>query len=303
MDMASACWRRASSSSTSGTAGSSGAGSAGGSSAAADCSVGRSASRCAAAAACWRARSSSIETRRAMASSGSRFASTPPKLAAPASGASAAAVEPWPPSGWTTGEEMRTSEGTTPGGIWTKFELSCEVAASTNCRSLSAEASSDPRRTTSTAMLFFFSSFPALTRAFASASTGDPTNSTSRCPPFLLRRCFSASCATWTPSTKLSLPAIDASWSDARILPMSSVGDTRTRAPPRRPTLAIVRTPTEFSAFCCIFAPTTKFAASCCDSCRVGTKSPFRMCSDVSKHTIVHSNGIFLAATTTQRTR
>ena len=73
---------------------------------------------------------------------------------------------------------------------------------------------------------------------------------------------------------------------------MSSVGDTKTRAPAMRPVDAIVSTPTELSGFCCIFAPTTRFAASCCDSWRVGTKSPFRMNSLVSMQMIVHSMGM-----------
>jgi hypothetical protein len=71
----------------------------------------------------------------------------------------------------------------------------------------------------STAMLFFFNCLPALIREASSASKGDPTNKIMRCDPFLLRRCFSASCATWTDSTKLTRPRTGASCSDERILP------------------------------------------------------------------------------------
>jgi hypothetical protein len=41
---------------------------------------------------------------------------------------------------------------------------------------------------------------------------------------------------------------------------MSSVGDTRTFALATFPQLAMQSTPTEFSGFCCIFAPTMRLA-------------------------------------------
>ena len=87
---------------------------------------------------------------------------------------------------------MRTSEGTTPAGIATKLELSFAFAASTKARSLSALPSLSPNTTTSTAILFFFRSFPTLTSAFCSASTGEPTNNTMRCAPFLFLLCLRA---------------------------------------------------------------------------------------------------------------
>ena len=77
---------------------------------------------------------------------------------------------------------------------------------------------------------------------------------------------------------------------------MSSVGDTSTLAPAPRPVDAMVRTPTEDSGFCCIFAPTTRLAASCWLSCRVGVKSPFLMNSLVSRHIMVDSRGMVAGA-------
>ena len=76
------------------------------------------------------------------------------------------------------------------------------------------------------------------------------------------------------------------------MFPMSSVGLTKTLAPAPLPVDAMVRTPTEDSGFCCILAPTTKFAASCWLSCLVGVKSPLRMNSLVSRHIIVLSRGM-----------
>ena len=80
------------------------------------------------------------------------------------------------------------------------------------------------------------------------------------------------------------------------MFPMSSVGLTKTLAPAPRPVDAMVRTPTDDSGFCCILAPTTKFAASCWLSCRVGVKSPFLMNSLVSRQIIVLSRGMVAGA-------
>mmetsp|Transcript_4949 Transcript_4949/g.11755 ORF Transcript_4949/g.11755 Transcript_4949/m.11755 type:complete len:335 (+) Transcript_4949:351-1355(+) len=251
------------------------------------------------AAASWRARSSSMEMRNAIASSGSRFGSMPPNSAKPPPPPPPPPVEASPPPPpppeslpWITGEDISTSDGTTPAGIATKFELSLAFAASTKARSLSALPSRSPSTTTSTAILFFLRSFPTFTSAFCSASTGLPTKSTILCAPFLFLLCLRANCATWTPSTKFNWPPTDALCSEFRMLPMSSVGLTSTLAPAPRPVDAMVRTPTDDSGFCCIFAPTTRLAASCWLSCRVGVKSPFLMNSLVSRHIIVLSRGM-----------
>ena len=62
------------------------------------------------------------------------------------------------------------------------------------------------------------------------------------------------------------------------------------------PVDAMVRTPTLDSGFCCIFAPTTRLAASCWLSCLVGVKSPFLINSLVSRHIIVDSRGMVAGA-------
>mmetsp|Transcript_6628 Transcript_6628/g.10011 ORF Transcript_6628/g.10011 Transcript_6628/m.10011 type:complete len:300 (-) Transcript_6628:214-1113(-) len=198
------------------------------------------------------ARSSSIDTRRAMASSGSRLGSMPPKSPAPppplpappAEAAAAAAIMPAPPS-CSTGEFMRTSLGSTPAGTVIRWLFSDEFAASTKSCNFSWFSSSSPKLITSTATLFFLRSLPTLMRAFFSSRTGLPTKITTRCPPCLFRRCFSASCAICTAAARLRRPCMGTSCSEARILPMSSVGLTSssTLLP------AMLRTPTVLSGF------------------------------------------------------
>mmetsp|Transcript_31965 Transcript_31965/g.46580 ORF Transcript_31965/g.46580 Transcript_31965/m.46580 type:complete len:230 (-) Transcript_31965:475-1164(-) len=156
--------------------------------------------------------SSSILTRRAMASSGSMFGSTPPYSAKappisppppPPPIPPGEETAPPPPPPWTIGLPTRTSLGSTPGGIVTRWHVLSPpsppepFAASTSSLSLGSFSSSSPMAITSIATLFFLSCFPA--RVSVRVSTlvrGDPTNKTMRCAPFLLRRCLSASDAT-----------------------------------------------------------------------------------------------------------
>mmetsp|Transcript_19035 Transcript_19035/g.29417 ORF Transcript_19035/g.29417 Transcript_19035/m.29417 type:complete len:296 (-) Transcript_19035:167-1054(-) len=209
----------------------------------------------AAAALSCRARSSSIDTRNAMANSGSILGSTPPNSANPPTSATLAppptspapmCMPPPPSPPCTIGLETRTSLGSTPGGMVTKWQLSCvPLAALTSSFIFSSLPSFSPMRITSIATLFFFSCRPALVRAFASHVTGLPMKMITRCPPFLLRRCFNAKWATCT-AAGISFPTAPllrtgTPWSADKILPMSSVGLTNSSAS------FVVSTPTVFS--------------------------------------------------------
>mmetsp|Transcript_14152 Transcript_14152/g.41701 ORF Transcript_14152/g.41701 Transcript_14152/m.41701 type:complete len:220 (-) Transcript_14152:123-782(-) len=219
-----------------------------------------------------------MDTRRAMASSGSMFGSTgkspmPPPVPAPPNASpappGAAPIMPPPPMpSETMGDVMSTSAGTQPAGIVTRLLLPSWFTALTNSSSFSWLSSTWPMLTTSTAILFFLRALPALVRDLTSLSMGEPMKTTMRWAPFLFRRCLSAKAATWTPSARFRfLPNMLTSCSEFRILPMSSVGDTRTSGPlPARD-----MTPTVDSAFACILALETRLAASCMASSLLGT--------------------------------
>mmetsp|Transcript_45969 Transcript_45969/g.146764 ORF Transcript_45969/g.146764 Transcript_45969/m.146764 type:complete len:368 (+) Transcript_45969:216-1319(+) len=230
----------------------------------------------AAAARSCRARSSSIDTRRASASSGSRLGSTPnsnpspPPPAAPATAApaAAAAANPLPPSSppVKTGELISASERYTPGGTSTMCELSLLLTAPRSAWSFSALPASSPKLTMSRATLFFFSFLPILTISFSSASIGLPAKRMILWRWFLFCLCLRASCATWTPEGTFTLPSICSPCIDPRTLPRSPVGVTRTLGllPAR------VRTPTVFSGLDCVFCPHRRLTASAWACRRVG---------------------------------
>mmetsp|Transcript_9655 Transcript_9655/g.15845 ORF Transcript_9655/g.15845 Transcript_9655/m.15845 type:complete len:206 (-) Transcript_9655:218-835(-) len=205
-----------------------------------------------------------METRSAIASSGSKLGSTPPNSAnAPVPPLAAAALEPPPPplpsSPVTIGEVIKTSDGRTPCGIVTRWLLLFLFTASINACNFGAFSSDSPILTISTATFPFFSCFAILTNFFSSASIGLPIKTTTRCPPFLFFRCLSASCAICSPPGKFVFPPTLTLAEAVRIFPISSVGEHSTCTPDP----AIVSIPTVLSGFCWVLLPQTRFAASC----------------------------------------
>mmetsp|Transcript_2871 Transcript_2871/g.6592 ORF Transcript_2871/g.6592 Transcript_2871/m.6592 type:complete len:374 (+) Transcript_2871:352-1473(+) len=321
IDMARACWRRASSSSAPPiAAAASGAGAEASAAGLPSASTSMpsclasspsllssappsaaAASAAAAVARSCRARSSSMETRRAMASSGSMLGSIPPysakvspppppPAAAPPGEPGIPAPPPPPPPPPMIGELTRTSEGRTPAGIVTRLHVLSPpspdpLAASTSSCSRDSLVSCSPMQMTSMDTLFFLSWRPARWRVRDSMepSSGLPTKTTTRWEPFLLRRCLRARLATWTEAemstpdeAESPAPRVGTPWRAARIFPMSSVGLTRSSAPvpplpgPDPVVPAMAMTPTVDSGLDCVLALTSRLAASCCASIRVG---------------------------------
>mmetsp|Transcript_19520 Transcript_19520/g.62578 ORF Transcript_19520/g.62578 Transcript_19520/m.62578 type:complete len:410 (-) Transcript_19520:104-1333(-) len=208
------------------------------------------------------ARASSMDTRRARASSGSRLGSTPPN----SEKAPMPPPPPLPSSPVMTGDVISTSEGSTPLGMVIRWELLFLSTAAMKASSLASLVSCSPMLTTSTATLPFLSCLAIFTKRFSSASIGLPTKTTIRCPPFLFFLCLSASCAICRPAAKSALPPILMPVDAVRMRPMSSVGEQSTCTPGP----AIVRMPTVLSGFCWVLLPHTRLAASCWASMRVG---------------------------------
>mmetsp|Transcript_5218 Transcript_5218/g.15680 ORF Transcript_5218/g.15680 Transcript_5218/m.15680 type:complete len:311 (-) Transcript_5218:475-1407(-) len=179
--------------------------------------------------------SSSMLTRKAKASSGSRFGSTPnsKSLAPPPP-----PPPPMPPipllppslSPMKTGVLSRMSLRMVPGGTVTRWLLSFEFTAAKKASNFSAffSAASSPKLTISMDTLFFFSFFATFTRAFSSSSSGDPMNATILCLWFLFCLCFRASWAIWTPWIRLTLPSGFIFCMQERTLPRSGVGVAKT---------------------------------------------------------------------------
>mmetsp|Transcript_4914 Transcript_4914/g.12374 ORF Transcript_4914/g.12374 Transcript_4914/m.12374 type:complete len:438 (+) Transcript_4914:109-1422(+) len=225
-------------------------------------------SRCAWAS--WRARSSSMLTRSARASSGSKLGSTPnskslppPPLPPPMPPLPPAPLPPAPsPSSMKTGVDRRTSLSTpVPGGTVTRWLLSFELTAARKASSLAwfSAVASSPKLTMSMLTLFFFSFLATFTRAFSSSTSGEPMKATMRCRWFLFCRCLSASCAICTPWMRETWPSALISCMQDRTRPKSGVGVARTFGPLKP---ARESTPTVFSGLDPVFAPARRFTAS-----------------------------------------
>lgn len=152
--------------------------------------------------------------------------------------------------------------------------------------SLASFSTDSPKLITSTATAFFFSFFPKDTSTASSAAMGDPTNSTMRCRWAWFCRCFSANCAFCIAATTSAVPVGETLRRHVRILPESCVEVIRIRDD----VPAVVSTPTVFSGFACSLIVANRLAASCCASRRDGGKSPLRIHSELSTHTMVDSS-------------